>query len=150
MIDMITVFPDMPPLGESGKAPRPLVVLLGGRNGSGEWQARAAVTISRKVPSAGVVCTHRSQVPYAAWQMLVDVADYIVAWCGSGSDCLYLEEWVHLGYAAGKKQEALLGGVHPGVDHPMRGAIDGLVTAVFTDDVDLTEAVARRCGETRT
>ena len=140
----------MPPLGDRGQAPRPLVVLLGGRNGNGEWQVRTALTINRKVPGAGVVCTYRGQVSYASWQVLVEVADYILAWCGPGSDCLYLEEWVHLGYAVGKKQEALMVGVHPDVDHPMRGAIDGLVTSVFADDVDLTEAVARRCGETRT
>ena len=116
---MIIRAPDFPPLNGQGKAPRPLVMLLG----QGAWQAKAAAELS---PSCGcVVCSDRqppSGTPLPAlWIDVVlqylEVVDVVGIW--ADSEGLYLDEWTMAAFICGRRPQAVIAGSVPDPDHPM-------------------------------
>lgn len=108
-----------------------MVVLLGGLKGP--WQERAAKDLDR---FAG--CVLRTDTPRLSALHLMsyaEVADLIVAWCGSLNDAFYLQEWCWATYVAMKHPGKLVLGIGQNTDHPMAEPLR-----------DLVEHLGMRCG----
>ena len=155
---MITRLPNVPPLSANMRPPRPLVTLLGGRNGT--WQRLAAQQLGKVAR-----CIIRTDVPLIpkgtvhpsdAWiavSTYLTQSDVVVLWCGLGDEVLYLEEWLWASYAVASCGSRLVSGIERGVDHPMAPTLGFVVSdrnvVCYHQLDDLLAMAAERCRMAR-
>lgn len=127
---MITMLPNLPPMDDKGRPPRPLAILVGS---AGDWQLGAARQLE---PKAGAVvrtdrCVrgvlgasgYHPEVILDGINLMVPLADAVVVWVDDGPVWLWLEMgvWVHgllqsgvEGYLAAAVQRKFLWGMKEG------------------------------------
>ena len=151
-------WPDIPELDKNGRAIKPVVLLLGGKNGRWQWghvvyllmRAAASVVLTRKIKAADLAnqCSH-------AWSWIeqcCDQADVIGCWVGDREDVPHLEEWLWITYAMTRYPEKIVAGGL--VDHVMsiplftmfRDLFDAHDVEAFTTFVGTIE---ERCRQIR-
>jgi hypothetical protein len=148
---MIVTLPEDLPLDSNGRAPRPLVVLLGNPG----WQRGIARELEKRtgtvvITNADPAAENMHPLTYLALQN----ADLIVAWCGPiGEYVLSLDDWVWLGWILARMPQRLIYGVASDSDHPMEPLTSFLAGAssvwLCSDPDQLLAAAIARCQELR-
>ena len=119
--------PGVPALSTTGSAASPVVLLIGGRNGS--WQRKAIVPLGKVVRT--LITTDAPRVhpseAYLAMTTYLSQADLIVIWCGIKDDGLYLDEWLWAAFAVAQSPHKLVAGIERDHDHPMAPALGYLL-----------------------
>ncbi len=139
----IISMPDLPWQG-NGRAPYPVVLLFGAPHS--QWQvdfAAELVTAATVVIRSDVPAIHlASRIEYLC--ETADVADWIVAWCGSEVDRFHLDDWTVIGYLMARLPEKILLGMPPDPDHPMAS---GLWTLARMSQIDVHGQIPTLLGQ---